>query len=249
MNGPNLKPMIEAILMAADEPVGVDRLLKLMEEGAFEACSKNQVREAITELQIDCAERGVELVEVASGFRFQARADYSDYIARLWTERRPRYSRALLETLSIIAYRQPITRGEIEHIRGVSIASTIMRTVLEREWVRVVGHRDVPGRPALYATTKQFLDYFGLQSLDALPSLAELKDVDDLNQDLFGQSSVGSENESEGGTVIADKEQMDTETNEVAQVVAAASEADLNEPGGDGQTSALHQTDPTHTES
>jgi segregation and condensation protein B len=124
-----------------------------------------------------------------------------------------------------------------------------MRTVLEREWVRVVGHRDVPGRPALYATTKQFLDYFGLQSLDALPSLAELKDVDDLNQDLFGQSSVGSENESEGGTVISDKEQMDTETSEVAQVVAAASEADSNEPGADSQTSALHQTDPTHTES
>jgi len=229
--------------MAADAPVAIDRLLNLLEDGTFGVLSKPQIREIITELQADYAERGVELVEVASGYRFRARADYSDSISRLWSERRPRYSRALLETLSIIAYRQPITRGEIEHIRGVSIASTIMRTVLEREWVRIVGHRDIPGRPALYATTKQFLDYFGLQSLDELPSLAELKDIDDLNADLFGQSDAGSKSESQAGAVISVTEQPDTEALEVDEENVGVTDGGSNEPEVDEMASTLHQTE------
>lgn len=190
MSVQNLKPMVEAILMAADVPVTIERLLKLVNDGASKALSKDDLREAVEALQADYADRGVELIEVASGYRFQARADYADRIAQLWQERRPRYSRALLETLAIIAYRQPITRGEIEHIRGVAVATSIMRTLLEREWVRAVGHRDVPGRPALYATTRQFLDYFGLKTLDELPTLAELKDIDDINADLFADLVV-----------------------------------------------------------
>jgi segregation and condensation protein B len=126
----------------------------------------------------------MELCEVANGFRIQVRADYAPWVSRLWEEKPARYSRALMETLALIAYRQPVTRAEIEEIRGVSVSSNIVKTLLEREWVRVVGHRDVPGRPALYATTREFLDYFGLQSLDQLPTLAELRDFDSINREL-----------------------------------------------------------------
>jgi len=131
-----------------------------------------------------CEGRGYELVQVAGGYRFQVRQNLSTWVGRLWQERPPRYSRALLETLSLIAYRQPITRGEIEEIRGVAVSTNIIKTLQEREWVRVVGHRDVPGRPAMYATTRQFLDYFNLKSLEELPTLAEIKDLDNLSGDL-----------------------------------------------------------------
>ena len=140
----------------------------------------------------DCADRGFELKEVASGFRFQVKQELSDWIAKLWEERPPRYTRALLETLALVAYRQPITRGDIEEIRGVGVSSNIVRTLLDREWIRVVGHRDVPGRPAMFATTKQFLDYFNLKSLQDLPPLSEIKDLAvadpefDLEDDLAG---------------------------------------------------------------
>ena len=186
MNAKKLKPVLEAIIMAAEAPVSVERLTKLLEDEGSSGPNRELVRAALTELQADYAEHGVELVEVASGYRFQARAIHAERVSRLWEERKPRYSRALLETLALIAYRQPITRGEIEHVRGVAVSSNIMRLLLEREWVRVVGHRDVPGRPAVYATTKEFLDYFGLKSLAELPSLAELKDFDAVNADLFG---------------------------------------------------------------
>src|SRR6185503_13674002 len=144
----------------------------------------DDIARAIAELTEDCANRGVELKEVASGFRYQVREDVHPWVARLWSERQTRYSRALLETLALIAYRQPITRGEIEEIRGVTVASTIMRTLEERNWVRVVGHREVPGHPELLGTTREFLDYFGLRSLDELPTLAELQDIEDLNVQL-----------------------------------------------------------------
>ena len=240
MSVQNLNPMVEAILMAADAPVSIERLVKLLDDAVAQAPSRDEVRKVIEALQADYAERGVELVEVASGYRFQARADYAERIARLWQERRPRYSRALLETLSIIAYRQPITRGEIEHIRGVAVATSIMRTLLEREWVRVVGHRDVPGRPALYATTKQFLDYFGLKTLDELPSLAELKDIDDINADLFADLAVNDEHAPRIG--IAAVEMQDTDASVGERDVIAATVID---PVGDPSDSTMDDTPAT----
>ena len=193
MEAVNLKPVVEAIVMASDAPVSVERLAKLLEEEGGGGPTRDVLRNVLGTLEADYAERGVELVEVASGFRFQARAVYADRVSRLWEERKPRYSRALLETLALVAYRQPITRGEIEHVRGVAVSSNIMRLLLERDWVRVVGHRDVPGRPAVYATTKEFLDYFGLKSLTEMPSLAELKDFDAINADLFANIVMDEE--------------------------------------------------------
>jgi segregation and condensation protein B len=145
---------------------------------------KDELKEALDRLQQDYAERALELVEVASGFRFQVRQSMEPWVSRLWEEKPARYSRALLETLALIAYRQPITRAEIEDVRGVSVSSSIIKTLQDREWIRVVGHRDVPGRPAVYGTTREFLDYFGLKSLDELPTLAELRDIDSINAEL-----------------------------------------------------------------
>ena len=171
-----LKNIIEAALYAAEEPLNVDRLLTLFTDE--ERPSREQLGEILSMLEAECATRGVELVEVGSGYRFQARQELSPWLARLWEERPPRYSRALLETLSLIAYRQPVTRGEIEEVRGVAVSTTIIKTLLEREWIRSIGHRDVPGKPALYATTRQFLDHFSLASLDQLPRLAEIRGTD-----------------------------------------------------------------------
>ena len=203
MEAVNLKPVVEAIVMTSDAPVSVERLAKLLEEEGGGGPSRDVLRNVLGALEADYAERGVELVEVASGFRFQARAVYADRVSRLWEERKPRYSRALLETLALVAYRQPITRGEIEHVRGVAVSSNIMRLLLEREWVRVVGHRDVPGRPAVYATTKEFLDYFGLKSLAEMPSLAELKDFDAINADLFANIVLDEEHAAQDEAITA----------------------------------------------
>ncbi|MGM0593329.1 MAG: SMC-Scp complex subunit ScpB [Pseudomonadota bacterium] len=177
-----LKNIIEAALFAAGEAMSVDRLLGLFEEE--ERPSKSVVQEALRALQAESEGRGIELTEVASGFRYQARRDVSRWVSRLWEERPPRYSRALLETLALVAYRQPITRAEIEDIRGVAVSTNIMRTLQERGWVRIVGHRDVPGKPAMYATTREFLDYFNLKGLDDLPTLSELRDIDKINAEL-----------------------------------------------------------------
>jgi len=177
-----LKNIIESALFAAGEPVSVDRLLGLFEED--ERPEKSEVQSVIATLQQECEGRGIELKEVSRGYRFQARTDVSRWVSRLWEERAPRYSRALLETLALVAYRQPITRAEIEDIRGVAVSSSIMKTLQERGWVRIVGHRDVPGKPAMYASTREFLDYFNLKSLDELPTLAELRDIDKINAEL-----------------------------------------------------------------
>ena len=189
MNQEQLKKIIEAALMVAGRPLSINQLLDLFEKDV-DRPERTDLRAALTELQTDYVERGVELKEVASGFRFQVRSDYAQWVNRLYDERAPRYSRALLETLAIIAYRQPITRGEIEDIRGVSVNTNIIKTLQEREWIKVVGHRDVPGKPELLATTKQFLDYFNLKRLSDLPSLAEIKDYDQLNPDLFAGLDV-----------------------------------------------------------
>ncbi|HSO83015.1 MAG TPA: SMC-Scp complex subunit ScpB [Thiocapsa sp.] len=171
-----LKQIVEAALVAAGGPLTLDQLLALFLDD--ERPSRAELLAVIAALQEDYADRGLEIVEVAGGWRTQVRASIAPWVARLWDERPPRYSRALLETLSLIAYRQPITRGEIEDIRGVAVSTQIVKTLTEREWIRVVGHRDVPGRPALFATTRKFLDYFGLRSLNELPTLAEIRAPD-----------------------------------------------------------------------
>lgn len=174
--------IVEAALLAASQPLTLVQL-----NGLFpidEPAPEGSVQQALGELQAACADRGVELVEVASGWRYQVKADVHAWVARLWTERQVKYTRATLETLALIAYRQPITRGEIEQVRGVAVNSNIIKALEEREWIRVVGHRDIPGRPELLGTTKTFLDYFGLKRLDELPPLSELKDFGELEPQL-----------------------------------------------------------------
>ncbi|MGI9251997.1 MAG: SMC-Scp complex subunit ScpB [Pseudohongiellaceae bacterium] len=168
-----VKMIVEGLLLAAGHPLTLDTIAQVF--SARERPDKKELQAVMETIATECNDRGFELVEVASGFRFQVKQELSEWIAKLWEERPPRYTRALLETLSLIVYRQPITRGDIEEIRGVGVSPNIIRTLLDREWVRVVGHRDVPGRPALFATTKQFLDYFNLKSLQDLPPLAEIK--------------------------------------------------------------------------
>lgn len=176
-----LKQIIEGAILAAEAPLSIDQLMRLFEGDEPE---RVDVRDALQEIEQECEGRGFELKQVASGYRFQVRSSYGEWVSRLWKEKPPRYSRALLETLALIAYKQPITRGDVEEIRGVAVSTNIIRTLLEREWVRIVGHRDVPGHPALYATTKNFLDYFNLRNLDELPSLAEIKDLTQANEEL-----------------------------------------------------------------
>lgn len=184
-NPPELKCIVEALLLAAGEPLSLPRIVSLLDPD--QAPSPAEVTRALEALAADLEGRGIELVEVASGFRLQTRAELGPWVRRLWEDRPQRYSRALLETLALVAYRQPITRGEIEEVRGVSVSSNIIRTLQEREWIRVVGHRDVPGKPALFGTTRAFLDYFELQSLDDLPTLAEIRDMEALEPELdFG---------------------------------------------------------------
>ena len=211
-----LKQILEAALMVAASPVSFDRLHQLFNEDGVSAPTRDQLRTVLEELENDYHHSGIELVQVGSGYRFQARAEVAAWIGRLWDEKRPRYSRALLETLAIVAYRQPITRGEIENIRGVAVSTNIIRTLLEREWVRIVGHRDVPGKPAVYATTKQFLDYFNLRSLADLPSLAELTDIDDINADLFADAAdlATSEIDPQGAEETEDLEDNDLAAND-----------------------------------
>ena len=182
METDQLKMILEAILLAAGRPLNLDQLLAMFDEQAQP--ERKALREALAALQEDYAPRGIALVEVGGGYRIQVREGMQTWVARLWEEKPARYSRALLETLALIAYRQPITRGEIEEVRGVSVSTSIMKTLQEREWVHVVGHRDVPGRPAMYGTTRQFLNYFGLKGLDGLPSLAELRDLNAIGQEL-----------------------------------------------------------------
>lgn len=182
MNEDQLKRIIEAVLFATDEPLSLNRLISLFPEDS--SPDRDMIQQVITRIQEECADRSIELKEVGSGYRFQVKQDYAQWVSKLWEERPARYSRATLETLALIAYRQPITRGEIEEVRGVSVSSQIIKSLMERDWIKVVGHRDVPGKPALYATTREFLDYFNLKSLEELPTLAELRDIDAINAEL-----------------------------------------------------------------
>lgn len=195
-----LRKIVEGAILAAAQPMTVARILELFDEEV--APAKDEVLAALQDIQADNADRGFELKEVASGWRFQVREETAPWVNRLWDEKPQKYSRALLETLALIAYRQPITRGDIEEIRGVAVSSHIMKTLMERDWVKVVGHRDVPGRPSLYATTRQFLDYFNLKNLEDLPSLSEIRDLDELNNvlNLGDEEGIGEKDDE----VIAD---------------------------------------------
>lgn len=199
-NNPDvIRNVVECALLAAGEPVSTDRLLMLFDDG--DGVDRAVLKETIARLESEYEDRGLELKEVASGWRIQVREQLSPWVSRLWEARAPKYSRALLETLALIAYQQPVTRGDIEQVRGVSVSSNIIKTLLERDWIRIVGHRDVPGKPVLYGTTKGFLDYFNLRSLDKLPPLAELRDLNKINEELGfdgeSPSAAGTEGDQE----------------------------------------------------
>lgn len=230
MNEQQLKNIIEAALLAAGRPLTIDQMLSLFEEK--EQPKREMVRVSIKQLQEDYVERALELIEVSSGFRLQVKEGFSSWVSRLWSERPSRYSRALLETLALVAYRQPVTRGEIEDIRGVSVSTSIMKTLLEREWVRVVGHRDVPGKPAMYGSTKKFLDYFNLKNLDELPTLAELRDLgsiaNELGLEIPGIQIEGQQQNAqieEGQEQVAQIEEEQAEDEQIALAEESDAEA------------------------
>ena len=177
-----ISQVIEAVLLSASRPIDVQEIERVFPED--EKPTREEIRQALQEIEEQCKDRGVELKKVSSGYRLQVRQSLSSYVAKLWEERPQRFSKATLETLALIAYRQPITRGEIEEIRGVTIGTQLMRGLMERGWVKIVGQRDVPGRPSLYSTTKEFLDFFGLQHLRELPELPELPDLQSLDMEL-----------------------------------------------------------------
>ncbi|MBT8128669.1 MAG: SMC-Scp complex subunit ScpB [Gammaproteobacteria bacterium] len=204
MEQQQLKNIIEAVLMSADKPLKVNQIEALF-TGDADMPTRDEIHKAIKQLGEDYQGRGFELKEVASGFRLQVSEGYAQWIGRLWEEKPARYTRALLETIALIAYRQPITRGEIEEVRGVSVSSNIIKTLMEREWIKVLGHKDVPGKPALYGTTKEFLDYFNLKSLEDLPSLAEIKDLDQIHQELdLDIDNTAEDNAEETGEQVED---------------------------------------------
>lgn len=211
IKGEQLERILEAILLAAGQPLSHAQLLSLFNDE--ERPPGGEISRALEKIGNECFRRGVELKKVASGYRFQVRQEFNEWVSRLWKERPQRYSRALLETIALIAYRQPITRAEIEAVRGVSVSTNIIRTLQEREWIRVVGHRDVPGKPALFGTTHAFLDSFGLQNLDDLPTLAEIRDMESLVPELQfdvtpGVSPVKVEDENEAA--LAETYENDT---------------------------------------
>lgn len=223
--------IVEAALLAASQPLTVVQL-----NGLFpldEPAPEGGIERALEALREQSAGRGVELVEVASGWRFQVQADVHPWVARLWSERQTKYTRATLETLALIAYRQPITRGEIEQIRGVAVNSNIIKALEEREWIRVVGHRDMPGKPELLGTTKGFLDYFGLKRLDELPPLSELKDFGELDPQLqFDQAPIAVDNIADlGREDVAGDARPDADDAQADAAPAATAGADTDSAG------------------
>ena len=182
-----IKNIVEALLLSSGEPLSADRIHKTI--NSKESCTKAEVLEAIDSLKIDYENKEIEISRVASGFRIQAKASINDFLNIIYAEKTPRYSRALMETLSIIAYKQPVTRGDIESIRGVSVSSSIMRTLTDRNWIKIVGYRDVPGKPAMFSTTNEFLDYFGLEKLSELPDLPDIKEPQNLSLDLESETT------------------------------------------------------------
>lgn len=238
MSEENRKHIIEAALFAAAEPLSAERLLQLFDGRSQLGVA--EIKSILAELEKDYRVHGVELKQVASGYRFQAKEEYAPWLQRLWEKKPPRYSRALLETLALIVYRQPITRGEIEQVRGVAVSTDIMKKLLEREWIKIVGQRDVPGKPAMFGTTKAFLDYFNLKSLSELPPLDELVDLDKIEEKLGEQlalrvSAVGSESTAKPDEVnsLEKTEANDqTVTSEIISSANMESDADLESTSG-----------------
>ena len=209
MHDNKLKNIIEAILLASYEPLSVDKLFKIIT--SKEKTNKSDILSVINDLEKDYEDKDIELGKVASGYRIQAKSKIGDYLNIMFADRTPRYSRALMETLSIIAYRQPVTRGDIEAIRGVSVSTSIMRTLTERNWIKIIGYRDVPGKPAMFATTPEFLDYFSLQRLDELPDLPEKKEPMDLDLELDDQSVENQDLAGNGSELVSVDTNQDIE--------------------------------------
>ena len=200
MNDFNLKHTIEALLLSSDEPLSTEKLFKIISNK--HQITKADVLDAITLLENDYLEKEIEVSRVASGYRIQAKKSINDFLNIIFAERIPKYSRALMETLSIIAYKQPVTRGDIEAIRGVSVSSSIMRTLTDRNWIKIIGYRDVPGKPAMFSTTADFLNYFGLEKLEELPDLPDIKEPKNLDLDLDNQSNILVQKESPPETTL-----------------------------------------------
>ncbi|MBT3696491.1 MAG: SMC-Scp complex subunit ScpB [Gammaproteobacteria bacterium] len=260
--------IIEAALLAAEGPLTVENLFKLFADGELaEENGRKQIRDVLAALEEACGDRGVELIHVASGFRYQAKQELSAWVSRLWEEKPPRYTRALLETLALVAYKQPVTRGDIEQIRGVGVSQNIMRTLLERDWIRVVGQREAPGRPSLYGTTKTFLDYFNLNNLDQLPPLEEIRALIEptlvAEQQAEGANAEGEgQHESAEGDVehaealadsSADEPSLDADDETTAEADGEAESVNANETEqqdvGDAETAEADAPQSTHPES
>ena len=213
-----VKMIVEGLLLAAGKPLSLDNIIQVFSKD--EQPDRQELKLVMESISEDCKDRGFELKEVASGFRFQVKQELSEWMAKLWEERPPRYTRALLETLALVAYRQPITRGDIEEIRGVGVSSNIVRTLLDREWIRVVGHRDVPGRPAMFATTKQFLDYSNLKSLQELPPLSEIKDLAEANPEFDLEDDLADQRILELPEEVTDENSVELSESEKAELIA-----------------------------
>jgi segregation and condensation protein B len=242
MDQPFIQRIVEAALLAAPQPLTLAQLAALFPD---DAPPPGSLERAVDGLRASNEERGVELVEVASGFRFQVKADVHSFISRLWAERQTKYTRATLETLALIAYRQPITRGEIEQIRGVAVSANTIKMLEEREWIRSIGHRDVPGRPELFGTTKIFLDYFGLKSLDQLPPLAELKDIAELDPQLpFDTFSIQTVNVMPAENETSSSEALDAESAEQTFFVDDSTPAAFPEPSAETHDKAGDTVEP-----
>ena len=196
----SLKHTIEALLLSSDEPLSTEKLFKIISNK--HQITKADVLDAINSLENDYLDKEIEVSRVASGYRIQAKKSINDYLNIIFAERTPKYSRALMETLSIIAYKQPVTRGDIEAIRGVSVSSSIMRTLTDRNWIKIIGYRDVPGKPAMFSTTADFLNYFGLEKLEELPDLPDIKEPKNLDLDLDNQSNILVQKESPPETTL-----------------------------------------------
>lgn len=233
MNAELIKKIVEGALLAAGKPMDIARIEGLFDDD--ERPPRDQIKAALEEVEADCRGRGFELKQTASGYRFQVRQDLAEWVNRLWSEKPKRYSRAMLETMALIAYRQPLTRGDIEQVRGVAVSSDTIRTLQERDWVRVVGFRDVPGKPALYATTKNFLDYFNIKSLEQLPALSEIKDFAELDPELElalsgNKPELVAANDEEQGADLGDSENfsLDQEVDDQNAINDAFNDTALN---------------------
>lgn len=247
MDMKKLKNILQAVLLATERSLTVVQMEVLFELDE-ERPTRDEIRKALHEMAEDYTSRGYELKQVASGFRLQVREEYATWVGRLWEEKPARYTRALLETMALIAYRQPITRGEIEEVRGVSVSSNIIKTLMERDWIKVLGHKDVPGKPTLYGTTKEFLDYFNLQKLDQLPTLAEIKDLDAIHPELeLDEDNVSTVGElaSDENTPIDDRPVAANDDNETP--VESQSQGDAKQ--GDTDNSRGETTNTASTES